>query len=215
MTKVGKYKGLAVMGLSVTAVGIFLLSTISITTPIYLMIAYLCVIGVGLGASMPVFSLTVQNAVSLRQLGVASASSQLFRSLGNTMGIGILGAIMSSRMASRMKEMFADGSMNEASAVPPDQAEQLGKLMNPEILMDQPKLEAIQSGLPTDLQGVAANMITSVKDVFSDALTTTFLAGAGIMVVAVIVAIFLREIPLVSAMDTKPMTSEKEGEPLH
>lgn len=215
MTKVGKYKGLAVMGLSVTAVGIFLLSTISINTPIYLMIAYLCVVGVGLGASMPVFSLTVQNAVSLRQLGVASASSQLFRSLGNTMGIGILGAVMSSRMASRMKEMFADGSMNEASAVPPEQAEQLGQLMNPEILMDQPKLETIQNGLPADLQGTAANMIASVKDVFGDALTTTFLAGAGIMVVAVIVAIFLREIPLVSAMDAKPMTSKKEGEPLH
>ena len=215
MTKVGKYKGLAIMGLGLTAIGIFLLSTITITTPIYLMIIYLCVIGVGLGASMPVFSLTVQNAVSLRQLGVASASSQLFRSLGNTMGIGILGAVMGSRMGSRMKEMFADGSMSEASAVPPEQAQQLGQLMNPEILMDQPKLEAIENGLPADLQSVAANLIASVKDVFSDALTTTFLAGAGIMVLAVVVAFFLREIPLVSAMDAKPMVSEKEGEPLH
>ncbi len=215
MTKVGKYKGLAVTGLSVMAIGIFMLSTISIDTPIYLMITYLCVIGIGLGASMPVFSLTVQNAVSLRQLGVASASSQLFRSLGNTMGIGILGAIMGSRMSSRMKEMFADGSMDEATAVPPEQAEQLGQLMNPEILMDQPKLETIQNGLPVELQSVAADIIITVKDVFSDALTLTFLAGAGITVLAVIVAIFLREIPLVSAMDAKPLTSEKEGEPLH
>ena len=215
MTKVGKYKGLAITGLSVMAIGIFMLSTVSIDTPIYLMIIYLCVVGIGLGVSMPVFSLTVQNAVSLRQLGVASASSQLFRSLGNTMGIGILGAIMGARMSSRMKEMFADGSMNEATAVPPEQAEQLGQLMNPEILMDQPKLEMIQNGLPMELQSVAADIIISVKDVFSDALTLTFLAGGGITVLAVIVAIFLREIPLVSAMDTKPLTSEREGEPLH
>lgn len=216
MTKVGKYKGLAIIGLSVTTVGIFLLSTVTITTSIYVIIVYLCVIGVGLGASMPVFSLTVQNAVSLRQLGVASASSQLFRSLGNTMGIGILGAIMSSRMVSGIKEMFAEGgSIVDASEIPPEQAQQLGQLMNPEILMNQPKLEAIQNGLPVEWQSVAVDMIASVKDVFSDALTTTFFAGAGIMIVAVIVTIFLRAIPLVSSMDTKPLISEKEGETLH
>lgn len=215
MTKAGKYKGLAIFGLGTTAVGVYLMSTISIDTPIYLMIAYLCVVGVGLGASMPVFSLTVQNAVSLQQLGVASASSQLFRSLGNTMGIGILGAVMSSRMASRLKDQFAGGGgMADASQLPPEQAQQLGQLMNPEVLMDQPRLEAIQNGLPAELQGVAADLIATIKDVFSDALTTTFFVGAGIMVLAVIVALFLRAIPLVSAMDAKPKVSEKVGEPL-
>ncbi|WP_153731040.1 MDR family MFS transporter [Sporosarcina obsidiansis] len=214
MTKVGKYKGLAIIGLSITAVGIFLLSTITISTPIYILIAYLCIIGLGLGASMPVFSLTVQNAVSLRQLGVASASSQLFRSLGNTMGIGILGAVMSSQMATRMKEMFAGGEMDVVSQLPPEQAKQLGALANPEILLDQPALEKLQSSLPVELHGVAADMVATVKDVFSEALTTTFFAGGVIMVIAVIVAIFLRAIPLVSAMDTKPKTSEKIDKPL-
>lgn len=215
MTKAGKYKGLALFGLATTGVGVFLMSTISIDTPIYLLIAYLCVVGLGLGASMPVFSLTVQNAVSLSQLGVASASSQLFRSLGNTMGIGILGAVMSSRMASRLSDLFAGGgAMADASQLPPEQAQQLGQLMNPEVLMDQPRLETIQNGLPTELQSIAADLIATMKDVFSDALTTTFFVGAGIMVLAVIVALFLRAIPLVSAMDTAPKVSEKVGEPL-
>lgn len=207
MTKTGKYKGLAIVGLSITALGIFLLSTITISTPIYIMISYLCIIGIGLGASMPVFSLTVQNAVSLQQLGVASASSQLFRSLGNTMGIGILGAIMSSRMTSSMKDMFTG---NKGTELPPEQAKQLGQLMNPEILLDQPKLEQVQNALPADLQPVAAELVATVKNVFSDALTTTFLAGAVIMMVAVGVALFLRAIPLVSAMNTKPADWEKE-----
>ncbi|MCG3087292.1 MDR family MFS transporter [Sporosarcina cyprini] len=201
MTKSGKYKGLAITGLSVTALGIFLLYFININTPIYVLISYLCIVGLGLGASMPVFSLTVQNAVSMRQLGVASASSQLFRSLGNTMGIGILGAIMSSRMATSMKEMFTDGSMNTAASLPPEQAQQFGALMNPEVLLDQPRLEQLQKALPADLQPVAEQMITAVKDVFADALTTTFLAGGIIMVIAVLFAVFLRAIPLVSAED--------------
>lgn len=196
MTKTGKYKGLAITGLLTTAVGIFLLHFITIDTPVYLMILYLCIIGIGLGASMPVFSLTVQNAVPLRQLGVASASSQLFRSLGNTIGISVLGSVMSSRMSTRMTDMFAGQSQ-----LPPEQAKQFGELMNPEVLLDQPKLEQILIQMPEELLPYANKMVASVRDVFSDALTTTFLAGGIIMLIAVVVAIFLRAIPLVSEKD--------------
>ncbi|SDE68064.1 drug resistance transporter, EmrB/QacA subfamily [Bhargavaea beijingensis] len=201
MTKTGKYKGLAISGLGITSMGIFLLSMIDAATPVYVLISYLCIIGIGLGASMPVFSLTVQNAVPLGQLGVASASSQLFRSLGNTMGIGILGAVMSSRMASRMKDAYAQGGEGASvmSQLPPEQAKELGALVNPEMLLDQPKLEKALASMPADLKPVAEGLIASVRDVFSDALTTTFLAGGIIMVIAVLLAVFLRAIPLVSA----------------
>lgn len=101
MTSTGKYKGVAITGLSTAALGIFLLYFITMDTPVFLMILFLSIIGIGLGLSMPVFSLTVQNAVPLRELGVASASSQLFRNLGNTIGVGVLGSVMSSKMASR------------------------------------------------------------------------------------------------------------------
>lgn len=199
MTSTGKYKAVAITGLSTASVGIFLLHLISVGTPIYLMIIYLCIIGIGLGLSMPVFSLTVQNAVPLRELGVASASSQLFRNLGNTIGVGVLGSIMSSKMASRMMETFSNGQGSGQSQLPPEHAEQIGELMNPEILLDQPKLDEITAQMPADMLPFANNMIESIRNVFSDALTTTFFAGSIIMFVAVIVAVFVRAIPLVSA----------------
>lgn len=204
MTKTGKYKGMAVSGLSIMAIGIYLLHLISGGTPVYIMIAFLCIIGVGLGASMPVFSLTVQNAVPLRDLGIASASSQLFRNLGNTIGIGILGTVMSSRMATGMNKLFSSGENIDISQLPPDQAEKFGQLMNPEVLLDKPKLEQIQSELPQDVAPYANEMVADIKDVFSDALTTTFFATAIIVVVAIVIAVFLRAIPLVSASDKKP-----------
>ncbi|AZU64291.1 MDR family MFS transporter [Neobacillus mesonae] len=212
MTKTGKYKGLAIAGLLTTTIGIFLLHFITIDTPIYLLIIYLCIVGIGLGASMPVFSLTVQNAVPLRQLGVASASSQLFRSLGSTIGIGILGTIMSSRMASRLTEMYTGQSTGQ-SQLPPEQAKQFGELMNPQVLLDQPKLEQIQKQLPAEILPYAEKMIASVREVFSDALTSTFLAGAIIMLAAVVIAVFLRAVPLVSEKDhqKQPRKSEKSS----
>lgn len=201
MTKTGKYKAISIIGLSTATLGIFLLYFISVGTPVYLMIIFLSIIGIGLGLSMSVFSLTVQNAVPLSELGVASASSQLFRNLGNTIGVGILGSVMSSKMATRMTDMFTEGQVAEQSQFPTEQADQFGELMNPEVLLDQPRLDELTAQMPEDILPFANQMIDAVRDVFSDALTTTFLAGAIIMLVGVIVAMFVRAIPLVSAKD--------------
>ncbi|WJY28359.1 MDR family MFS transporter [Sporosarcina trichiuri] len=200
MTKTGKYKGLAITGLLIGAAGIFAMSSVSIDTPIALMIAYLCVVGIGLGLSMPVFSLTVQNAVSLSQLGVASASSQLFRSLGNTVGIGVFGAVMSSVLAKKMTARFS-GQESGMGNLPSEQSGKLGQLMDPQLLLDAPKLKELQASLPADLQPVASQLVSTIKGVFSDALTTTFFVAACIMVAGAVIAIFLRAIPLVSAQD--------------
>lgn len=210
MTKTGKYKGLALIGLSISAIGIFLLYFINVETPVSLMIIFLSIIGIGLGLCMPVFSLTVQNAVPLRELGVASASSQLFRNLGNTIGVGILGSIMGSRMATRMTEMFADEQSASQVELPPAQAEQFGELMNPEILLDQPKLDQLIQQIPAEMVPFANKMIDTVKDVFSDAITTTFLAGAIIMVIGIVVASLIRAIPLVSANDPEHQAQKSE-----
>lgn len=202
MTKTGKYKGLAILGLSIGAIGIFLMSFITIDTSVVMLITYLCIVGIGLGLSMPVFSLTVQNAVDLRQLGVASASSQLFRSLGNTVGIGIFGAVMSAVMS---KKMMSSGDNEELmSSISAEDAGKIGQLMNPEILLDTPRLEEVKASLPGDIQPIAEQLIGTVKGIFSEAITTTFFVAACIMVAGAIVAVFLRAIPLVSANDPSP-----------
>lgn len=210
MTKTGKYKGLAIIGLAIGAIGIFLMSFITINTPVALLITYLCIVGIGLGLSMPVFSLTVQNAVSLRQLGVASASSQLFRSLGNTVGIGIFGAIMSSVMTKKMTSEFSGQGDGALSTLAPEEAEKIGQLMNPEILLDVPRLEKLKASLPADIQPIAEQLVGTVKGIFSEAITTTFFVAACIMVAGVIVAVFLRAIPLVSANDPSPAKQQTE-----
>src|SRR5699024_2244301 len=159
MTKTGKYKMISIIGLSTATLGISLLYFISVGTPVYLMIIFLSVIGIGLGLSMPVFSLTVQNAVPLRELGVASASSQLFRNLGNTIGVGILGSVMGSKMATRMTDMFAKGQNAEQSQFPTEQTQQFGELMNPEILLDQPRLNELTAQMPEEILPFANQMI--------------------------------------------------------
>lgn len=86
-------------------------------------------------------------------------------------------------------------------SLPSEQSGKLGQLMDPQLLLDAPKLKELQASLPADLQPVASQLVSTIKGVFSDALTTTFFVAACIMVAGAVIAIFLRAMPLVSAQD--------------
>jgi MFS family permease len=98
VTRKGKYKSLSVLGLVLSTFGLFMLSragTASYTSVIVAMV----VLGVGLGVTLPIFSLAVQNAVPPSQAGMATATIQFVRSLGGSLGAAIFGAVLSNRYA--------------------------------------------------------------------------------------------------------------------
>lgn len=193
ITKTGKYKRIAIIGIVIMVIGMMIMhymNTISVT------VLSMIVFGFGLGLGMPVFSLTVQNAVSPKDLGVATASSQLFRNLGGTIGIAVMGTIMSTGMTNKLQELLASGQGVDLSKLDPKVAEKLASFHNPQMLLDQPKLAQIQAALPPELQTVFGRMIDSLREALSYSLANVFLAGAALLVVALVLTFFLKEIPL-------------------
>lgn len=186
----GKYKRFALLGLPFMVAG---LSIMAYMDSIAVAVVAMVVFGLGLGLGMPIFSLTVQNAVSPKELGVATASSQLFRNMGGTIGIAIMGTIMQTSLKHNMEDA---AKWMDTSAIDPAVAQQLAAFQNPEMLLDQPKLEQLQQELPADIQPVVAGMIETLRDSLSDALTTVFLSGDALLLIAFILVFFLREIPL-------------------
>lgn len=211
MTKTGKYKKMAIMGLIVMTLGMSLMYFMDPATPIYQLVIYMILLGLGIGVAMPVFSLTVQNAVSPQQLGVATATSQLFRNLGGTVGIAVMGSIMSANMTKRMSELTA-AMGNPATSMPADPAlaEKLALFQNPQNLLDQPKIEATLRSLPPESQALFLKVLDLVREAMSYAITTTFLTGAIIAAVAVVITLFLKEIPLRSGKKPKRKTEKME-----
>ncbi|OES44609.1 hypothetical protein BA724_10110 [Domibacillus iocasae] len=107
-----------------------------------------------------------------------------------------IGFIMNAGMTSLKHNMEqAAGSMN-ASKIDVATAKELAAFQNPKVLLDQPKLEQMQQALPADIQPVIAGMIETLRDSLSDALTTVFLSGDALVLIAFILVFFLREIPL-------------------
>ncbi|MFT9848819.1 MDR family MFS transporter [Aneurinibacillus sp. REN35] len=203
MSKTGKYKRMAIIGLIIMTIGMVFMYFMDPATPIYLLILYMIILGLGLGVAMPVFSLTVQNAVAPQQLGVATATSQLFRNLGGTIGISVMGSLMSASIAKKMTQLSTELGQNAAAApMNPALAEKLALFQNPQNLLDQPKIEAALQSLPPESQTLFMNMLDLIRGALSYAITTTFLAGAIVAGAAVLIALFLKEIPLRSSKGT-------------
>ncbi len=91
-TSIRGYKRSAVLGLAASALGLALLAYDGHRLSLLVVEGLLLVIGVGLGANFPITTVSVQNAVEVRDLGAATGVLQFLRSLGSAIGIAVLGA---------------------------------------------------------------------------------------------------------------------------
>ena len=95
ISRTGKYRYFPIAGTALMTLGLFLLHLMGVTTPTYLDALYMLILGLGLGSVMQVLVIIVQNGVPHSEIGVATAGSTFFRSIGGSFGTAIFGAIFS------------------------------------------------------------------------------------------------------------------------
>jgi EmrB/QacA subfamily drug resistance transporter len=99
ISRTGKYKILAIAEFIITGIGIVLLSTLNINSSPYALLAYSTILGFGSGMMYTVFTISVQNAFTFREIGIVTASMQFFRNVGSTVAIPVFGYIVNATMA--------------------------------------------------------------------------------------------------------------------
>jgi EmrB/QacA subfamily drug resistance transporter len=171
ISRTGRYKRFPILGTAISIVGLLLLSRLEPGTGSFEVGVYMLVLGVGLGFTMQVLVLAVQNAVPYSQLGVATSSATLFRSIGGSLGTAILGAIFANRLTDELAAKLPNGSAGAAS------------LASGQI--DPEELKA----LPTALHN-------SYVHAFTDSISTVFLIAAIVVAVAFLLSWWLEERPL-------------------
>lgn len=102
VSRTGKYRWVAIAGVALIVVGVFLFTTIGPNTTNLSLSLRMIVLGLGLGPTMPIFTLAVQSAFEQRQTGEVTAAVQMFRSIGGTVGTALLGGVMNSRLAAAL-----------------------------------------------------------------------------------------------------------------
>ena len=98
MSRTGRYKAFPVAGLALMAAGLGLLAQIGPATPYGVVAGLLVLFGAGFGLVSQILTVAIQNAVERRELGIATASANLFRSLGGAVGVALFGALFASRL---------------------------------------------------------------------------------------------------------------------
>ncbi|MGG1613578.1 MDR family MFS transporter [Paenibacillus phoenicis] len=210
IAKKGKYKQFALFGIPIMIAGMVIMIFMnSVPVAILSMIVF----GLGLGVGMPVFSLATQNAVPHKELGVVTASTQLFRNLGGTIGIAVMGTVMSNNLTKNLKEALQSSSAPDMSQMDPQLVQRMTAFANPQTLMNKPLLEQTQASLPADAQPLFAQMIQGIRDALGTTLSTVFFTGTLVLVVAFVLVFFLRELPLRSTnQEPTPQTAKEGGE---
>lgn len=101
IAKTERYRTMASIGTVIALLGMSLFTTVDIDTTQATLAAYLLVAGVGIGTTMPIYMLVVQSAFTPEHMGEVTASVQLFRNVGGTVGTAILGAIVTAELSSQ------------------------------------------------------------------------------------------------------------------
>ena len=104
----GRWKRFLVGGMVLVVIGLALLGTIDETTSLVAVGGFMAILGVGLGATMQNLVLSVQNNVRMSDMGAASSVVAFFRSMGGSIGVSVLGALLSHQVAAHVTEGYAD-----------------------------------------------------------------------------------------------------------
>ncbi|MFD3324796.1 MDR family MFS transporter [Streptomyces sp. NPDC058701] len=191
VSRTGRWKVFPIAGTAVTAVGLLLLHQLHRTTSTWEMSVYFFVFGAGLGLVMQVLVLVVQNAVSYADLGVATSGATFFRSIGASFGVAIFGTVFTNRLDDELATAFVGVTL------PPG--------VGPAQLEADPRSVA---ELPAALQ-------TRVLDAYSTAITDVFLYAVPIVLIAFVVAWFLKEDTLRGSVTAPDVTETLASNPVH
>ncbi|MFB8030904.1 MDR family MFS transporter [Streptomyces sp. NPDC056465] len=175
VSKTGKVKPYIITGVVVLTLGFLGLSTIDHQTSLVIVSAGMLAVGIGVGMSMQNLVLVLQNTVPLSELGAASGAITFFRSLGGTIGVSVLGAVLANQVSVKIAEGLAKLGVDPAASASG------GSTLN-------------VAAMPPQIQEV-------VRAAYGDATGHIFLISAGIALVGVVASLFLTPTKLRDSVD--------------
>ena len=201
----GHYRIQAIIGTGVMVAGAFLISTMDVNTSFARAVGYIVILGLGLGATFPTFTLAVQNSVPFRLMGISTSALQFYRSIGGMLGLAVLGAVMANRFASKIENMVPE---NVAAALPPGQLDAIKD--NPQALVDPSAVDSLKSDFaqagPDGVRIVDA-LLGSLKSALAGAVADVFALSAVVIALSLVVSLFLRR------NGYSPIQTERTGVP--
>jgi len=192
VSRLGKYKWIAIFGMLVSVAGTILLVRLNVNSGNNDVLLAMLVLGLGMGFGMALYTLVVQNALPTK-LGQATAALTFFRQIGGTIGLAAMGSVMTSAYL----PAFQNALPKAVKQFVPSQV--LGVFNNPQILLSPDALAKMQATFAArGPQALALfhQIIEAVKIGLAQGIHNVFVLSLVIMIVGFVSVLFLKEIPL-------------------
>jgi EmrB/QacA subfamily drug resistance transporter len=167
----GKYRRFPIIGTALLTVALYLFSHIGVSTSYWIGAIYMALLGAGLGLTMQVLVLAVQNSVKYSDLGAATSLATFARSIGGSIGVAVFGTVFNNRLATNLPKHIPASALKALHGT--------SVAANPAQVKNLPPL--VRDGL---------------RIAFSDSLHVVFLSAVPFALLAFVLTWFLREVPL-------------------
>ncbi|QWF80776.1 MFS transporter [Amycolatopsis sp. CA-230715] len=184
-SRTGRYKIFPVIGTLLIAGGAFFFAQVEYNSGLWHPLLAAFIIGFGLGNCMQTLIIAVQNAGPRRDMGVSTASATFFRQIGGTAGVAVFLTVLFNVLPGNITKAFGGHT-------PPGMGGAVGDL------------QSNTSGIANLPEAIKTPVLIG----FTDSISTVFYVAGGVAVLAFIVLLFMKEIPLAGGPSTAAATME-------
>ncbi|WP_185832260.1 MDR family MFS transporter [Streptomyces sp. WAC 04229] len=175
VSRTGRYRLFPIAGTLVMGVGLYLMSLMDPSTGAVLESLYMFVLGTGIGLSMQVLIIAVQNTVDYADLGTATSGVTFFRTLGSSFGTAVFGTIYVNALGPNLRDGVAEAARTGAA---------------------DPSAIGRAATSPEGVHGLPAETSAPIVGAYADTIQTVFLWTVPVAAVGFLVALFLKQVQL-------------------
>ncbi|MEU7143129.1 MDR family MFS transporter [Nocardia sp. NPDC046473] len=200
ISRTGRYRAFPIIGTATVAVGLFLFHYLTPETPLWRTMIFMAITGFGLGNLLQPITLAIQNAAAPKDMGVSSAAATFFRQVGGTLGVAALLSTLFGLLPTKVTAALEAASTRPAyqqavlaglhSNNPADVAFAQGLVHH-----DQAAVQKVLDDSSV-IQQLNPTLAGPLQTGFAESMSTVYVAAAALAVVAFVMVLFWKEIPL-------------------
>nr|WP_281423542.1 MDR family MFS transporter [Nocardia tengchongensis] len=203
ISRTGRYKLFPPVGAGLLTAGLFLLHLVSADTKLWIVMIFMAITGFGLGNLMQPLTLALQNALPPKDMGVSTAAATFFRQIGGTLGVAVFLSVLFTQLAPNITTSLEHAAQQPAYV----------QAIKDGMTSDNPVDQQVAKGLVAKDPAVAGQVLNDssviqkldptlaqpFKEGFAKSMDWVFLAATVVALIAFILVLFWKEVPLRTA----------------
>jgi EmrB/QacA subfamily drug resistance transporter len=208
VARTGKYRLVGLIGFATSTIALYLLSNITTSSTNAQVSGYMVLLGLGLGPSLPLLPLIVQNAFGAADTSVVTGATQFFRTIGGAIGASVLGTVFNNQLTASLKDLPTSGVPDALASV----------LRDPNVITSKTALNEIMGHIPAQalpvLQPAINGYLNLAKGSIAYAISIVFTASMALAAIALVLFYLVEEHELRTHHGEAPAPAVTPTEPV-